>query len=174
MERSVIRDAADAELLPRVALRSTRATNYEQTLGSVILQQPLDVIEFDLRPRGVAEAAAQFLEDAADALDIDLAGDLHRQIVGFVTAQRPPERVASARVPLLASHRLTRTIAVAVAIALPHRLLDALEALAHGIDGAPLRCAGTFGIAFAEPPVGIPHGGLRVTEPVAVLITLIG
>ena len=49
-----------------------------------------------------------------------------------------------------------------------------LRALAHGVDGAALRIHRTIGIAFAEPAVGIAHGGIGVAEPVAVLVTLIG
>src|ERR1700712_2426715 len=48
---------------------------------SVILQQPLDVIEFDLRALRIAEAAAQFLENPAHPLHVDFAGDLDRQVV---------------------------------------------------------------------------------------------
>ena len=61
---------------------------------SIILQQPLDVVEFDLRTGRIGEAAAQFFEDPAHALDVDFAGDLHRQIVAeFAAAQRPSERI---------------------------------------------------------------------------------
>src|SRR5512145_967995 len=48
---------------------------------SIILQQPLDVIELDLRAGRIGQAAAQFFEDAAHPLHVDLAGDLHRVIV---------------------------------------------------------------------------------------------
>src|SRR3954470_17658065 len=99
----------------------------EQTLGSVILQQPLDVIEFDLRPGGVAEAATQFLEDAADALDVDLAGNLHREIVAeFAAMQRASQRIALVAAALLASRAVARTVALAVAVALLHCLRHAL------------------------------------------------
>ena len=43
---------------------------------SIILQQPLDVIELLLRAGDVAEALAQFLDDAAGALHVDLARHL--------------------------------------------------------------------------------------------------
>ena len=62
-------------------------------MRSIILQQPLDVIELDLRAGRIGQAAAQFFEDAAHPLHVDLAGDLHRVIVGeLIVAQRPSER----------------------------------------------------------------------------------
>ena len=44
--------------------------------GSIILQQPLDVIELELRAEALAEALAQLFEDAAGALHVDLARHL--------------------------------------------------------------------------------------------------
>ena len=44
----------------------------------IILQEPLDVVELLLRAQHVAEAAAQFLDDAARALHVDLAGYFDR------------------------------------------------------------------------------------------------
>src|ERR1700754_1255797 len=54
--------------------------------GSIILQQPLDVIELGLRPRRIGQSAAEFFEDAADFLHVDLAGDHLRQFVVIVRA----------------------------------------------------------------------------------------
>src|SRR6185436_20153706 len=63
--------------------------------ASIILQQPLDVIEFDLRAGRISQTAAQFFEDPADPLHVDLAWDLHRIVVGeFVVAHRPSQRIA--------------------------------------------------------------------------------
>src|SRR5579859_4808637 len=56
----------------------------------IILQQPLDVVELDLRPRRIGEALAQLFEDAADLLHVDLARDHLRELVIFMRAQRPP------------------------------------------------------------------------------------
>jgi hypothetical protein len=42
----------------------------------IILQQPLDVIEFDLRALRIGKAAAQFFQNPAHPLHIDLAGIL--------------------------------------------------------------------------------------------------
>jgi hypothetical protein len=41
----------------------------------VVLQQPLNVVELDLRPRRIGQAAAQLFQDPAHPLHIDLAGD---------------------------------------------------------------------------------------------------
>ena len=60
----------------------------------IILQEPLDVVELLLRTQHVAEAAAQLLDDAACALDVDLARHLHRVVVAvFAPAQRTAKRI---------------------------------------------------------------------------------
>src|SRR5580704_10072879 len=60
----------------------------------IILQEPLDVVELLLRTQHVAEAAAQFFDDAARALHVDLAGYFDRVVVAVVApAQRTAERV---------------------------------------------------------------------------------
>ena len=60
----------------------------------IILQEPLDVVEFLLRTQHVAEAAAQLLDDAACALGVDLARHLHRVVVAvFAPAQRTAKRI---------------------------------------------------------------------------------
>jgi hypothetical protein len=97
---------------------------------SIILQQPLDVIELFLRAGHVAEALAQFLDDAARALHIDLARHLDGGIVAIiVAAQRPAERIG-----LLLGARLAEAAAVALprrfAELVLHRLRQALRALA--------------------------------------------
>src|SRR5260370_24563229 len=59
-----------------------------------IPQQPLDIFELELRTEVLAEAPAQFLENAPRALHIDLARHLDRSIVARVApAQVPRERV---------------------------------------------------------------------------------
>ena len=96
---------------------------------SIILQQPLDVIELDLRPRRIGETAAQLLENAADALDVDLAGNLLREIVDVAgVRQRPAERIR--RAVGLPAAAVARALARLVAVALLHRIGQALRALA--------------------------------------------
>src|SRR6185436_20682045 len=73
---------------------------------SIILQQPLDVVEFDLRTGRIGETAAQLFENPAHPLHVDLAGDLHRIIVAeFVVAHRPSERIGRVLRALLAASR---------------------------------------------------------------------
>src|SRR5690242_17173086 len=97
-----------------------------QTGASVVLQQPLDVVELELRPRGIAEAAAQLLEDAADALHVDLAGDLLREIVDLAAGMhRTSERIGLLRV-LPAAGALAGAVARLIAIALLHRVGETL------------------------------------------------
>ncbi|MDB5628692.1 MAG: hypothetical protein JWQ51_1032, partial [Tardiphaga sp.] len=83
---------------------------------SIILQQPLDVIEFDLRTLRIAETAPQLFENAPDALDIDLAGNLDREILADVAAaQWPPQRIALIAAALLSAWTITWAIALAFA-----------------------------------------------------------
>ena len=99
---------------------------------SVILQQPLDVIELDLRAQRIAEPTAQFLEDTAHPLNVDLVGDLHRGIVGkFTPAQRTAQRIVLVAAALLPPRALAGAVALAVAVALLHRVGQALGALAQ-------------------------------------------
>src|ERR1700683_2432267 len=64
---------------------------------SVILQEPLDVIELLLRTQHVAKPPPQLLDNAAGALHVDLARHFHREIVAVIAAvQRPAERISIA------------------------------------------------------------------------------
>jgi len=84
--------------------------------GSIILQQPLDVIELDLRAGRVGEAAAQFFEDATDPLYVDLAGDFHRVIVvELIVAKRPSNRIVAVGASLLPALGIAGAIARLVA-----------------------------------------------------------
>src|ERR1700722_16603590 len=105
---------------------------------SIILQQPLDVIEFLLRAGEVAEAFAQFLDDAARALHVDFARNLDAGIVAIVAAaQRTAERIG-----ILLGARLAEPAVAALAGPLPHlllhRLRETLRALAQIIECARL------------------------------------
>src|SRR3954452_16607803 len=65
-----------------------------KTRVSIIPQQPLDIIELELRAEALAEAAAQLLDDAAGALHVDFAPDPYGGVVGGVApAPQPGERV---------------------------------------------------------------------------------
>ncbi|OKO73931.1 hypothetical protein AC629_36005 [Bradyrhizobium sp. NAS80.1] len=141
-----------------------------------ILQQSLDIVELDLRARGIAEAAAQLFEDAADALGVDLSGDLDRVVVAELAAvKRPTERIGLIAAALLAAGPIAGTI-LPVAIALLHRLGHLLCALAQGLESFPLRVHGTVRIALAELRTGIAHrtiGGVQAAIVVALVAVLI-
>src|SRR4051812_200 len=82
---------------PRIVLDVDLSPERAKGPASIILQQPLDVVEFELRALGVAEAAAQFFQDAAHPLHVDLAGNLYREIVAeFAAVQRPAQGIAVA------------------------------------------------------------------------------
>src|SRR5471030_1440458 len=90
--------------------------------ASIILQQPLDVVEFDLRALRVGEAAAEFFQDAANPLHVDFTGNLHAEIVRVaVPAQRPSQRVGCIIAALLPARAIAGAVALPVAIALLHR-----------------------------------------------------
>src|SRR5439155_2592830 len=137
---------------------------------SIILQQPLDVIEFDLGTGRIGQAAAQFFEDPAHPLHVDLAGDFHGIIVGeFVVAHRPAERMGRIGRALLAASRIAGAVAGLVAVALLHGFGQALGALAQRFQRAALRVHRTVGIALAEPAGGIAHCVIGLIEPVLAI-----
>src|SRR5215831_1172939 len=72
--------------------RSRPATSSSGTL--IISQQPLDVVQLKLRAEVLAEASAQFFQNAARALHVDLARHLDCGVVAVVApAQGPAKRV---------------------------------------------------------------------------------
>src|SRR5258708_17845632 len=109
--------------------------------SSIILQQALDVVEFELWPERFAEATAKFLYDPARALRVDLARHLDGGVVAVIaSAQRAAERVG-----LLLSPTRTEAAGLAVVsgpLVLPHLLLKLLgkplRAPAHRVDRAAL------------------------------------
>src|SRR6516165_11266417 len=134
----------------------------------IILQQPLDIIELDLRPRRIGKTAPQLFEDAADPLHIDFARDHPRQLVIFVRPQRTPERVGRVGTRLLPAGALARTVAL-LTVALLHRLRHALGALAQGLQRPALRVDRGVGIAFSELVAGIAHRRIGFAQAVLVV-----
>src|ERR1700728_3267906 len=104
-------------------------------MTSIVLEQPLDVVELDLGTLRVCQTPAQLFENPAHPLHIDLAGNLHRQIVAEIPPmQGSPERIARAVVALLpAGAGAARAVALTFAIAL-HRVGQALGARRQGIQ----------------------------------------
>src|SRR5262245_26165633 len=140
--------------------------------GSEVLQQPLDVVELELRPEGFAEPAAQLFQDAAGALHVDLARHLDGGVVAVVApAQRPSERIGL----LLRARRpgAARLAVGAGALLLLHHLRQALCALAHGVERAALGIDGAVGIAVAELTFGIAHGLAGAAELIHLLLALL-
>ena len=138
----------------------------------IILQEPLDVVELLLRTQHVAEAAAQLLDDAACALDVDLARHLHRVVVAvFAPAQRTAKRIG-----VLLRARLAEPAAAAgtgtLSHLLLHRLRQTLRALAQGIERAPLRVDGAVGVALAETALRLAHGFSGAAEVVHIALAL--
>src|SRR4029077_6861666 len=98
---------------------------------SIILQQPLDVIELDLRAVRIAEAAAELFQNSARPLHVDFAGNHLRQFVAeFASAQRTSERIGLIAAILLTAHAVAGSVGLPVAVSLMHRLRHALGALA--------------------------------------------
>src|ERR1044072_8169399 len=78
----------------RTAVADALAAREAERSALVILQTPLGIVEPDRRRVGIGEAAAQLLEDAADALHVDLAGNLDRVVVAeFAAVQGTSERI---------------------------------------------------------------------------------
>src|SRR5688572_33430255 len=106
--------------------------------ASKILQQPLDIIELELRPQRIGEALAQLFQNAPRALHVDLARHLHGDVVAIVApAQRPAERIG-----VIVGPRLTLPAGLARAhalLSLLHLLREALRAAAQRFERTPLR-----------------------------------
>src|SRR5579884_1767329 len=139
--------------------------------GSIILQQPLDVIELFLRPADLAIPLAQFLDDAASALHVDLARHFDVVVVAvFAAAQRPAQRIGIL-VGALAAEAAEPTGA------LPHLLLHGLRqrlrALAQLFERAALGVDRTFGVVVAEIAFGLAHGVAGAAELVHLALTLL-
>src|ERR1700736_4310299 len=64
------------------------------TRSSEPLEQPVDVIALDLRPRALAGAPPQLVEDLARLLDIGAAGDGDVALGGTVGGTLAAERIA--------------------------------------------------------------------------------
>ena len=75
--------------------------------ASVILEQPLDIVELELRPHRIGKAAAQLLKNAAGALHVDFARHLDRFIPVVATPHRPTERIGVLIGPLLGAAGLS-------------------------------------------------------------------
>src|SRR6476646_8831831 len=139
-----------------------------------VAQQPLDIFELELRAEILAEAPAQFLENAPRALHVDLPRHLDRGVVAVVApAQRPSERVG-----FLLGTRGAEPTGLAVGAGthhalLLHRLGKVLGAPAQGFERAALRVDGAVCVALTELALGVAHGFARAPELIHFALTLL-
>src|SRR6266704_3366778 len=89
-------------------------------------------------------------------------------------AQRPPQRIGLVAATLLPADTAARAV-LAVAIALLHRLGEALRTLAQRFQRLALRIHRGIGIALAEPAAGVAHRavGLAKTILTVALVALL-
>src|SRR5215813_14996432 len=139
-----------------------------------ISQQPLDVFELELRAEVLAEAPAQFFQNAPRALHVDLARHLDRRVVAVVApAQGPAERVglllgawrpepAGLAVRAGAQHAL-----------LLHRLGEVLRAPAQSFECAALGIDRAVCVAFAELAFRLAHRVAGATELIHLALPLL-
>src|SRR5262249_28256352 len=127
---------------------------------SIRLQQAIDVVELVLGPALFAGAAAQFVEDLAAALALELERHLVDARVDrvAVVAVRAAERIAffAAALALL---DLGQILAVARS-AIAHLLGEIAHALLQVVQSPALRARGIARIAAAQRVLGLPHRAL--------------
>jgi hypothetical protein len=141
-------------------LRTNEAEGYALTLHEYVnslrwalerSQQPLEVIEFEARPRGVKQSPANLFKRALCTLKICLAGNAHVGVrVGSVFKRAALERVGVAIVPALVGLRAAAR-AFACLIAFPHHVAHhLLSAATQIIERATLLSQSITRVALAE------------------------
>src|SRR5215831_387121 len=139
-----------------------------------IPQQPLDVVELELRAEAFAEAPAQFFQNAPRALHVDLARHLDRGVVAVLApAQGPPERVG-----LLLGARRPEPVGLSVRAGtqhalLLHRLGEVLRAPAQSFERAALRVDRAVRVAFSKLAFCIAHGVTGAAELIHLALPLL-
>src|SRR4029453_434997 len=130
-----------------------------------IPEQPLDIVELELRAEGLAEEPAQFLEDAPRALHVDLARHLDRGVVAVVA---PPQGPAERGGLLLGAGRPEPAGPAGGAggppALLPPRAGEGLRAPAQSFERAALRVDRAVRVAFSELAFRIAHGVAGAAE----------
>ena len=121
----------------------------------------------------VGEAAAQFFENAAHPLHVDLARNLDREIiVEFASAQRPAQRIGRWACALRSAAPLAgAVVALPLAHLLLHLLRQFLRTLAHRLQRAALTIHRAFRVALAEPAIGIAHRAVGIGKLITVAIS---
>src|SRR5262245_31111459 len=139
-----------------------------------IPQQPLDVVQLELRAEVLAEAAAQFFQNAPRALHVDLARHLDRGVVAvFTPAQGPPERIG-----LLLGARRPEPAGLAVGAGAQHALLlhglgEVLRAPAQSFERPALGIDRAVRIAFSELTFRLAHGFAGAAELIHLALPLL-
>src|SRR5215472_12824245 len=139
-----------------------------------IPQQPLDVFELELRAEVLAEAPAQFFQNASRALHVDLARHLDRGAVAVVApAKGPAERVG-----VLLGARRAEPAGPAVRAwtqhaLLLHRLGEVLRAPAQSFERPALGIDRAVRIAFSELAFRLAHGVAGATELIHLALPLL-
>src|SRR5215510_14701206 len=156
--------------------RSWRGPHYSNAYSSgrsePAVQQPLDVVELELRTEALAEAAAQLFQDSPRALHVDLTRHLDRRVVAVVTpAQWPAERVG-----LVVGARLTHPAAGLTGAGarhhalLLHLLCQVLGAAAQRLERTTLRPDGIIGVALAKLALRVTHGLAGLAKLIALAL----
>src|SRR4029079_16886515 len=136
--------------LPRAA--------FHREAGEALIRadQALEIIEFDRGTRGIAQPAANFVEDFAGALDVDGVGDFHREAeIGPVGAVGPAERISAA---------IALATALFIFTVLAHLLRHGLSALVQLIERLTFGLGGVVEIFIAERVLGFLHRFARALE----------
>src|SRR5215471_13018860 len=139
-----------------------------------IPQQPLDVVELELRAEVLAEAPAQFFQNAARALHVDFARHLDRGVVAVLTpAQGSPERIGlllGARPPEPAGLAIRARTQHALLL---HRLGEVLRAAAQSFERAALGIDRTVRVAFAKLTFRLAHGLAGAAKLIHLVLPLL-
>src|SRR5262245_1932014 len=139
-----------------------------------IPQQPLDVVELELGAEVLAEAPAQFFQNAPRALHVDLAWHLDRRVVAVVApAQGPAERIG-----ILLGARPPEPTGLAVRAGaqhalLLHRLGEVLRTPAQRFERAALGIDRAVRVAFSELALRLAHGVAGATELIHLALPLL-
>ena len=130
------------------------------------LQQPLEILELDLRPGWVAGAAAEFVEDTAGALQFAFRRDLDRAVVVCETLI---VAVAVQRVGTVLAIALTLSIGVGRGstiglLALTHFFANGLSPLLQGLQRVALGADRVARLLLAQSLARILHRALRLSK----------
>ena len=114
-----------------------------------------------------------FFQNPPRPLHVDVAGNLHRQIVAFVCPHRPSQGIGGIAGALLPARAIIRAGALPLAITLLHSLGQILGALAQRVERLALCVHGAIGITLAKLTAGIVHRAIGIAERIATVTLLL-